>query len=823
MPATDGDALMLSDAKVILKLNGDALDYSTSGLHDATVLGAPTYTLMLANLGTALTSDSTGNDYLTLTPHADLDLPATDGVNGAGTVAFWWKNNNVVPGGGLGERYLQRWVSSTAKLIFTAHQTGDPDDGKLRFQFGNADTPISTIAITDTTTPHLIILERSASGVVKIFIDNVDATPGGVGSSTAAMSGWTSIHIGTHTAGDGYSQYGKMDQYTFYNRQLSAQEKTDYWNGGAGTEFAAASSTPKSVSGLITPTGVLSRSVARGLGGLISPSGNLFSTANKAAAGFITPSGDVSVSVQKGIAGSAAPAGSITKQSAADISGSITPSGTIAKQMSESVSGLITPTAAIDVSVQKNAAGAIAPSGSLDISVQKNVAGSITPTGSIAKQIDSELEGSIAPTGDVDGIITRFVVGSIVPFGDLSVSVQKNTAGSIAPTGDIQKSFAKNFFGSITPSGDLTVSYNHEESGLIAPTGTIDHTVIKYFPANITPAGELVRQITKRAAGSIVIASDRNLVINSAAGHVGSITPSGAVGKGYFQTLLGSLGPVGSVFKRASRFVGGLISPSGELDYSMNNHFVHGSITPSGALGPKTISSRKTGRATPTGALTTLLGSPAIGALAVNSSATTITITGVNAGVVIGAINLDGAPIAYTYAAPVITITIPAGVLGIHVLSATIGGVTRELPYIVYDEAVFNAPALIESILVSTTLPVVLTLTPATNPLTSLPYDATIIRIPAQATAYTAYFAELTLVSGYDLPFVESTAFIEAGPVGKVFAPEITIEAAITVPIPTNVERGRVSVQQYRGNQNWVEVPPSSITPTDINFTRGAI
>ena len=120
-------AFAVNDPVAYLKFDSDALDYSSSGVHDGTLQNGPVYIPNGGKHGDALRFDGV-DDHATIAYSPAVQLPPT-----GGTIAAWFKMDTISLGQATSWPIL--WIPQHSNL---ANQNGVVLEA---FQGGPADTP----------------------------------------------------------------------------------------------------------------------------------------------------------------------------------------------------------------------------------------------------------------------------------------------------------------------------------------------------------------------------------------------------------------------------------------------------------------------------------------------------------------------------------------------------------------------------------------------------------------------------------------------------------------------------------------------------------
>lgn len=158
--------------------------------------------------------------------------------------------------------------------------------------------------------------------------------------------------------------------------------------------------------------------------GSITPSGSLTRTISKALSGAVTATGTITRTIRKALGGAVAASGAVTKTISKAFSGAITAAGTVTERLvvTLALSGSITATGSLSRTIRKLAAGSITAVGALTKKTSKALSGTVTATGALTKKVSKTLVGAITATGSLAElmIVTLATAGSITAAGVVS-------------------------------------------------------------------------------------------------------------------------------------------------------------------------------------------------------------------------------------------------------------------------------------------------------------------------------------------------------------------------------------------------------------------
>lgn len=173
--------------------------------------------------------------------------------------------------------------------------------------------------------------------------------------------------------------------------------------------------------------------------------------------GSITPSGALSKKIARLLVGSSLLVGVLSKKTKKNFFGTTTLSGTLLKKTSKSFSGSTTPLGILVKKTSKSFSGSATPSGVLftKIVFTQAIAGTITMIGTVYKLTKKSFSGSATLTGVINKKTNKQVVGTFTPSGVITKKVTKLLTGSSTLTGSIATSFItfKSISGSLSMSG----------------------------------------------------------------------------------------------------------------------------------------------------------------------------------------------------------------------------------------------------------------------------------------------------------------------------------------------------------------------------------
>jgi hypothetical protein len=306
------------------------------------------------------------------------------------------------------------------------------------------------------------------------------------------------------------------------------------------------------------------------MSGSVTPSGLLIKRTGKLYLGTNTPAGALTRQTGKLLLGSEAASGVLIRQARKTLTGSETPAGTISntKVALKTVTGSETPTGALTRQTGKQLAGSETASGTLTRRVGKLLTGSETAVGVLIKQARKLLTGSESATGSLSNTFvpgggstfTKSLAGSLTPSGVLLKLPIKLVVGAVTPAGTLQRRIGKLFSGSESATGVLIKQVTHLLVGSETPAGTVASAKVALLAisGSVGSAGSLIRRANKVVQGAIT--SSGSLAARTSKVLAGSASPSGSLGKRLSTLMTGSTSPAGTLSLRD--IVSGAIAPT---------------------------------------------------------------------------------------------------------------------------------------------------------------------------------------------------------------------------------------------------------------------
>jgi hypothetical protein len=353
---------------------------------------------------------------------------------------------------------------------------------------------------------------------------------------------------------------GVIDEVAVYGSVLSSTRVSAHYT--AGISSGAGVGYTKSLTGSVSPGGVLLRQSNLFKLGSISNSGFLAKKDLKTLLGSVASSSTLIKADKKILTGTAPSSGALVKFNQKILTGGVTSSGTLS----------------IRRSLVRILTGSITPAGTLSIrrSLSRILTGSITPTGVMIplKVALLSLSGTIATSGTVIKRTARFFTGAVTQSGVLT----------------IRSSLSRILTGSVTPSGTVAVrrALARILTGNITPTGTAAALKVALLPlaGSINSTGALLRKSLATKTGTVP--STGLIVKKIASVKTGSITPTGILlaTRTKLLILTGAISSVGSVIKRPITRLAGTLVPTGDVR-QRTSKTITGTVTSVGSVAPQ--------------------------------------------------------------------------------------------------------------------------------------------------------------------------------------------------------------------------------------------
>jgi hypothetical protein len=219
------------------------------------------------------------------------------------------------------------------------------------------------------------------------------------------------FELGYFTAAGGTTYYKTITGALTFVGSLAKKTKTAL-AGTLTSSGALTKLTKKGLAGVLTSAGALSSIVVQTitLTGSITPSGILSKLPKKSLTGDVTPTGALTKLTKKGLVGVFTPSGSIAKKSAAAFSGAVTFVGDLAGEIQEGAQ-----------TFYKTITGTLTPSGAITKKTEKGLSGAVTFAGGLATLLQrtfyKALSGAVTFGGSVVGVWSGPAVDTPLPYG----------------------------------------------------------------------------------------------------------------------------------------------------------------------------------------------------------------------------------------------------------------------------------------------------------------------------------------------------------------------------------------------------------------------
>ena len=345
------------------------------------------------------------------------------------------------------------------------------------------DSQVATVPNGTTATSPAATATVANDLILCVYVDN--GNTGAIPSLPSGLTSAVSYQDSTNGTGIrvGYASLASSGTTPTYTSTFG--ETVNPSSGVFGTMFTvlikAASSGgttyPQSLSGNITPSGVLIKKTNLPLSGTLQPFGALIKRTGITLTGLVSATGSLVKQTSSFLSGSVGIVGNLVKQNSLTLSGLIVATGNLTKQTSLSLSGLVQVVGGFTKQASVALSAFVSPSGGLVKQTNLPLNGRVTITGGLAKQTETNISGTIQPTGIIGTSIVFIVqlVGSIFPTGALSKMAKKVLSGSIAIQGMIGKKTSIAITGTIALAGILATAMTlmQSESGTIIMTSAL--------------------------------------------------------------------------------------------------------------------------------------------------------------------------------------------------------------------------------------------------------------------------------------------------------------------------------------------------------------
>ncbi len=202
---------------------------------------------------------------------------------------------------------------------------------------------------------------------------------------------------------------------------------------------AMARAVAKALAGTLTPAGALARAVSSVLRGSLTPAGAAAKAVSKKAVGGLTPSGTFSglTATLITLTGALSPTGLLARLAGKGDGGSLAGQGGLGTTTAHSLAGSVAPSGRPALATAKPLAGALAPSGALG-TVRAYLAlavGALTPAGVLLRTTAKALTGTVVPSGTLARATAAAFRGALTPLGGLRKLVAWLRGGLVGLSG----------------------------------------------------------------------------------------------------------------------------------------------------------------------------------------------------------------------------------------------------------------------------------------------------------------------------------------------------------------------------------------------------
>jgi hypothetical protein len=310
----------------------------------------------------------------------------------------------------------------------------------------------------------------------------------------------------------------------------------------------------KTVSGTLTLSAVLPRSIGKSIVAGISFAGASLRTSKKYIQGSISFSGQIIKSTYKQLSSTLVVTGSIVKATYKKLSSNLVVTGSIVKATYKQLSSNLVVTGSIVKATYKQLSSNLVVTGSTVKATYKQLSSNLVVTGSIVKSTYKKLSSSLVVTGSIVKATYKQLSSSLVVTGSIVKATSKNIIASISVSG---------ILGGIKQSG--AVVYTQAVGGVIGFVGAVR----KYSNKLITGTYGMAGGISKSSARSISgLVSSIGVVIKQSTKVVsGNTAFSGTLSslRARIISIGGVIGFSGATNKRVSKYVSGVISVSSQI------------------------------------------------------------------------------------------------------------------------------------------------------------------------------------------------------------------------------------------------------------------
>lgn len=125
------------------------------------------------------------------------------------------------------------------------------------------------------------------------------------------------------------------------------------------------------------------------------------------------------------LTGAVTPAGVLVRQDNKTFTGTLTPAGTLTRSALKTLAGAVTPTSALVRQAGKVVAGSLTPAGVAARTTGKALGGALVPAGSATRTVGKVLGGTAATAGALARLVGKSLGGALSPSGALSTQVEE--------------------------------------------------------------------------------------------------------------------------------------------------------------------------------------------------------------------------------------------------------------------------------------------------------------------------------------------------------------------------------------------------------------
>lgn len=217
--------------------------------------------------------------------------------------------------------------------------------------------------------------------------------------------------------------------------------------------------------------------------------------------GSLTPSGVIAKAVAQPRTGTLTNTGSLTRASAQTRTGSLTTSGAVTKAGAKPLTGTATTGGAVTRATSQTRTGSVTLSGLLTRATAKGLTGTLSLTGSLTKAIAKALAGSVTPSGAfvAGSLFTKALTGAVTLTGAGVVkATAKTVTGTVTASGSVLRAIAKALTGLLSLTGLFSKSGGSGDLADLPPGGVIRRADTRRVIRPVAPPGRVVRRADTR-------------------------------------------------------------------------------------------------------------------------------------------------------------------------------------------------------------------------------------------------------------------------------------------------------------------------------------